>query len=672
MRYTCAVKTLPGPPLHVLGTASAPRSPCSSQPRAPQDGSSIPSLLMSLLLTTPVAHAGRLFHGHASRAHAGPKDTASKDRPPKMRPPRDAANKDTASDDGDAPDRDDQQAQADPAEALPVNAAHPEGHTAKAARAASKDGSIWDWIEAADDLGDGTTAPIAADAAPPVDTEAVEGAEELAESHEAELSVIAGSARYESPISFFVDPKGTLDVDPLHLREVNPSEFDIPVVVNDAVIKWMEYFTGRGRKFYARYLARSTRYQPMMREKLTSAGLPKDLVYLSMIESGYNQNAYSSAAAAGLWQFIASTGRMYDLKVDFWLDQRRDPQASTDAAIALLGDLYKDYGDWYLAWAAYNAGPGRVDRALKTWGRQDFWTLVNKGAFRVETDNYIPKLLAAAIIGKHPERYGFVGIDYEKADEIEAVDVGSSISIDVLAKCAGVSETEFQRLNPQLRRWATPPEAEANKVYLPKGKSTSFLVALEKVPPEQRLTFVHHTVRRGETLSVIAGRYGSTLSEVQRANRISNPNRIYPGMDLVIPRPGTSLPEALTASAGTGSRAPSSPSHPTTSSHVAPKVQTITHTVQRGEALSTIARRYGVSQRDLQNWNGIHNADHVMAGQHLKIHTNAPSWTSYSVRPGDTLSTIASRYHVSISDLQSWNNLRGSRIMAGQKLKIRR
>jgi len=628
----------------------------------------IPSLLLSLLLAAPAAQAGRHARGHAGGAEtAGPI------------PPSDGDGlaEGAAAPAADAPG-------VDSSAKAPAKA--PPSRTAQAAQAAAGDGSLWDWIEGADAQGNKGSTPVeigtepaddalAADAAPPVDTDAVEAAEELAESRDAELSVIAEAARYESPISFYVDPKGTLEADPLHLRQVDPSEFDIPVVVNDAVIKWMEYFTGRGRKYYERYLARSTRYQPMMREKLKSAGMPQDLVYLSMIESGYNPHAYSSAAAAGLWQFIASTGRMYDLRVDFWLDQRRDPLASTDAAVALLGDLYKTYGDWYLAWAAYNAGPGRVSRALKTYGTKDFWTLVNKGAFRVETDNYIPKLLAAAIIGKHPDRYGFVGIDYQDPDQIEAVEVGSSIGIDVLARCAGLSEEEFQRLNPQLRRWALPPEPEANTVYVPQGKRAPFLVALEKVPPEQRLTFVHHTVNKGETLSAIAGRYDVSMAEVQRANRISNPNRIYPGMDLVIPRPGTTPPEALTASAGTGSRAPApaAASHSSSSTaHAAPKVQTITHTVQKGETLSTIASHYGVKQADLQRWNGITDANHVVLGQHLKVQTSAPSWTGYTVKGGDTLSTIAGRYHVSIEELQTWNGLHGSRILVGQSLKIRK
>ncbi|NOY25639.1 MAG: LysM peptidoglycan-binding domain-containing protein [Oligoflexia bacterium] len=561
--------------------------------------------------------------------------------------------------------------------------------TAKAAAASrpknQEDPSIWDWIEAAEEPGadpapgdapDGgdqiaTTASTPKDESPelPIDADAVEASAELAASRDSEASVLSQAARYNSPIDFYVDPRGTLDHDPLHLRDVDPAEFDIPMVVNDDVVKWMEYFTGRGRKYYSRYLSRSTMYRPMMRAKLRAAGLPEDLVYLSMIESGYNTHAYSHAAAAGLWQFITSTGKMYDLRVDFWVDQRRDPLAATDAAIRLLGDLYQEYGDWYLAWAAYNGGPGRVNRALRAHGKVDFWTLAQKHSFRTETDNYVPKLLAAAIIGKHPERYGFVDIDYQQPEEIDAVKVGSSIGLDVLAKCAGVSETEFQRINPQLRRWALPPSPTQQTIYLPAGTGETFLAKLDKVPPERRLTFVHHKVKKGETLGSIASRYHVALRDVQSTNRIRNANRIYPGMDLIIPRPGTTPPAALTSIAG-GSSSSSRKSR-STHSRSTSKVHTITHTVRKGETLSTIARTYGVRQSDLQRWNGIKNANRVLVGQHLKVRTTAPSWTSYRVKSGDTLSGIARRYKVDVDDLRSWNHISGSRILVGQHLKIR-
>ncbi len=552
---------------------------------------------------------------------------------------------------------------------------------------AEKEGSIWDWIEAADS---GEEAPAAEPdpALVPVDTEAIEASEELEKSRDSERSILSQATRYQSPVPFYVDPKGTLDNDPLYLSSIDPAEFDIPLVVNDAVIKWMEYFTGSGRKHYARYLGRSTKYQPMMKEKLRAAGMPEDLVYLSMIESGYNPHAYSSAAAAGLWQFIASTGKMYDLRIDQWVDERRDPEMATDAAIRLLSDLYAQYGDWYLAWAAYNAGPGRINRAQKTYGKIDFWTMVNKGSFRPETDNYVPKLLAAAIIGKHPERYGFTDIEYQEPDRIEPVEVGPGMGLDILARSAGISNEEFQRLNPHLRRWALPPTPDKQLVYVPAGGKDSFLARLEQVPAEERRSFAHHTVRKGETLSTIAGRYGISMSELQTTNRIANANKIYPGMNLVIPSKTAALPQALTSTAGGGASSKASSSAP----EAAPKAksapaatartQTISHVVRKGETLSGIAARYGVSAADLQSWNGLRNANHVMVGQSLKVQAKSSSSSSSStksssaprvhvVRKGDTLSAVAARYGLSLEQLKRLNGIKGSHIEVGQKLKVR-
>ena len=198
------------------------------------------------------------------------------------------------------------------------------------------------------------------------------------------------------PVTLYKSPREHLKTDPLFLDLVDPSEFDIPIEVNPEVEKWVRYFTGPGRKHYARYLKRSTRYRPMMYRELEKAGLPKDLVYLSMIESGYNAHAYSHAAAAGLWQFIPSTGKLYDLRIDWWMDERRDPEASVHAAIAFLGELHDMFGDWRLAWASYNGGPGRIRRATKQSGSKDFWVLARGPYLHSETDNYVPKIMAAA------------------------------------------------------------------------------------------------------------------------------------------------------------------------------------------------------------------------------------------------------------------------------------
>lgn len=517
------------------------------------------------------------------------------------------------------------------------------------------EGSLWDRIEDVEG-----TVPTG---------EAIEESEELQSARNLENSFIDLVVQEMTPpVNFYRDPVEVLSVDPLHLDRINPAEFDIPVVINDDVIRWMKYFTGPGRKYYQRWLARSTRYRPMMYEKLDAAGLPRDLVYLSMIESGYATHAYSSAAAVGLWQFIAPTGKQYDLRIDWWVDARRDPMQATDAAIGFLGDLYNRYDSWYLSWAAYNGGPGRVSRGISRHGTRDFWELVEHNAFPRETDNYVPKLLAAAIIGKHPDRYGFTDISYQDAMAMDAVTVGPNIGLDVLARCAGITLEEFQTLNPHLRRWALPPDPAEQTIYVPSSTGSTFLASLEKIPPQERLTYHRHKVKSGESLGKIAGKYGTSVDAIQSVNRISNPNRIYVGMELVIPASGAEVPpEALTSTSGGSSRSASTSSPARTNS-----TQTVTHTVARGEALSTIAETYGVKTSELMRWNQISNANRVYAGQKLTVHTATAQWTTYTVRSGDSLSKIAEANRCTTAQLKSWNNISGSTIYAGQKLKIQR
>lgn len=520
------------------------------------------------------------------------------------------------------------------------------------------EGSLWDYVERVD-------------GAVPTD-EAVDASEELDEERQTEAAFLHQLAAPSTPpASFYSDPLGATSIDPLHLDQIDPSEFDIPIVVNADVIRWMEYFTGRGRKYYHKWLGRSTAYRPMMYEKLEAAGLPRDLVYLSMIESGYATHAYSRAAAVGLWQFITPTAREWGMRVDWWMDDRRDPEMATDAAVAFLGHLNKKFGHWYLAWAAYNGGPGRVARAVKAHGTSDFWTLVEKDAFPAETDNYVPKLIAAAIIGHHPERYGFTDIEYQDRLQYDTVEVGPSFGVDVLARCAGVSVEEFQKLNPHIRRFALPPDGKTHTIRVPAGNGKKTLAAVSKVPASERISFQQHKVSKGETLGVIASRYGVSVTEVQRMNRITNPNRIYVGMDLVIPAPGMkgmpmgppppSKPKALASTAG-GSSAKAA----------VPQSKKVTHVVRKGEALSAIAERYGAKTSDVMRWNGISNANKIYVGQKLTLYEKASNWTTYTVRKGDNLSTIASRHGIKVSDLTSWNNISGSKIYVGQTLKIRK
>lgn len=509
--------------------------------------------------------------------------------------------------------------------------------------------------------------------------EQVEAIEEHSESENAERALIDELAGAEPPERFYKDPVAALTVDPLYLDRVDPSEFDIPIAVNADVRKWVQYFTGPGRKYYERYLMRSTRYRPMMYEHLEAAGLPRDLVYLSMIESGYNAHAYSHAAAAGLWQFIPSTARLYKMRVDWWVDDRRDPERSLEAAIDFLGELHDIFDDWQLAWASYNTGPGRVRRAVEKAGTKDFYALVKADLLHPETENYVPKIQAAAIIGKHPERYGFTNIPYQEELKYEVAPVEGSVELSVIARCAGTDTDTLKALNPALRRFATPPEGY--DVRLPIGTRDRMVAELAKVPKAERVTVVKHTVTRGETLSLIAGKYGVSVSSISAANNLRNVNRIAVGMTLVIPKHGQEIPPSEVASASRGEGSVTASRSSTVKAAPAPAAP-VTHTVRAGDTLSTIAARYGTSVSAIQSRNGLKGST-IYVGQKLKVSGSstssstatasaAPATTKHTVRSGETLSSIAARYGVRATDLQSWNRIsNASHITVGQVLTVK-
>src|SRR3989338_4539642 len=232
-------------------------------------------------------------------------------------------------------------------------------------------------------------------------------------------------------------PKQAKTISQDHFAEIQRP--NIPLVMNDQVQGWLDYFQGRGRVHFERYLRRSGKYTQMMRQVLKSEGMPGDLVYLSMIESGFNPHAYSSARATGAWQFIYETGRRYGLKVDSWVDERRDPEKSTVAAAKYLKDLYDRFNNWYLAAAGYNAGEGKIGRAIRKYATEDFWEIAEQKYLKRETKDYVPKLIAAALIAKDPEKYGFTNLRYEEAISHDTVTLPSSTDLRVVAKLASVS-----------------------------------------------------------------------------------------------------------------------------------------------------------------------------------------------------------------------------------------
>ncbi len=447
-------------------------------------------------------------------------------------------------------------------------------------------------------------------------------------------------------------------------------QFDVPVVVNDRVVAWIDYFQGSGHNHFAKYLARSGRYIPQMQEVLKKYALPQDLVYIAMIESGFSARAYSRAHAVGHWQFIRGTGRAYKLDINNWIDERRDPDKATDAAARYLRDLYAMFGDWYLAMAAYNAGEGKIAKAIKRNGTRDFFEMIERDRhyLRAETKDYVPKFLAAAIIAKSPERFGFGDVVYDEPVEHEKAAVDGQADLEAIAKCAGVSTALVEDLNPELVKGVTPASGGSYQIKLPKGTAKKFELAFAALPPSERMMVVRHAVKRGESVGRIARRYGVSVREILAANDLRGASSVKRGMSLVIPTGGAAK-QLVSAEAAREEGKPIG--------------NATRHRVERGETLGLIAQNYGVRVSDIKRWNRL-KRDSIHAGQTLKIYgvesqvaegEAKPKKTrgelSYTIRRGDSWWKIAQKYGTSINDLRSWNpSISDKGLIAGRKLKL--
>jgi len=302
----------------------------------------------------------------------------------------------------------------------------------------------------------------------------------------------------------------------------------IPVDYNYWVRRSIRRFCGGDRWIFRIWLARSGRYVDLIRKVLREEGLPEDLAYLAMVESGFSPWAYSRAHAVGIWQLLKGTARRYGLRVDWWVDERRDPVRSSYAAARFLRDLYREFGDWRLAIAAYNCGPGRLRRAIHRAGTRDFWRL----RLPRETSEYVPKFMAALIISKFPEVFGFGNVKYETRLRYEEVEVEGILDLRVASELVGCSYSDLKVLNPALRRGYLPPYRYF--LRLPEGREDRFLTAYAELPPGRRARWFRHRVRRGDTLWELARVYGTSVRAIKEINRLSG-NIIKPGQDLMIP-----------------------------------------------------------------------------------------------------------------------------------------
>lgn len=379
------------------------------------------------------------------------------------------------------------------------------------------------------------------------------------------------------------------------------SDFDIPLHHNAQVQNFLELMTVRHRRSAEIWLGRQNRFDAMIEEKLRAAELPVTLKYLPLVESGYLTTALSHASARGLWQFMSGTAREVGMEVGNGIDDRLDPVISTEGAIRHIRRLYDHYDNWYLALAAYNSGAGRVDRALRSanvdasLGDSAFWAI--HPLLPRETRDYVPFFVAAAVVSRYPAVFGFDSIPRDPPFTYDEVTVPDETELAVVARLLDVPPEAIADLNPRYTTGVTPRGRSA-PLRVPPGMSSAFSVAYAALPPEKRVTVRWHVVRRGETLSEIAERYGVSSARLQQTNNISRPSRLQIGTRLRVPI-GSSSVRVASSSASSN--------------------REITHRVRSGESLWTIARRYGVSTSDLIRWNGLSRNAVIHPGDRIRV-----------------------------------------------------
>lgn len=470
-------------------------------------------------------------------------------------------------------------------------------------------------------------------------------------------------------------------------------EEEIEIVLNEKTRQWISYFCGGGRKHFEKWLTRVGRYKGVIEPILVEKSLPRDLIYLAVIESGLNTSARSSMKAIGPWQFMSGTAQLFGLRVNWWIDERKDIVASSHAAANYLDYLYEIFGSWPLALAAYNAGEHRVAYAIARQGTLDYWRL----KLPAQTQWFVPKFMAALEIGRNPEAYGFER-PREEPLSFDIIEVDRPIELRAIAEAADCSLADLKELNPHFKRWCTPPDMIV-EVKVPRGMGSLVEEKLAKARTHQPVAFVQHRVKRGETLSSIASQYEVTVKDLKLMNEMGSSSTIRAGNILLVPVKDLKRSTKIASAPSYRDKRPS----PAYAPRIDLQNRFLKYIVKKNDSLVKIAEKFDAHLGDLRDWNGLSPGSRVSPGDTLIIKLGperssydsnkketasadeteesrretsgsieSGKWIFYTVRKGDTLSSISRRYKVRLSDLLAWNNKkRTSTLHIGEKIRIR-
>ena len=481
-------------------------------------------------------------------------------------------------------------------------------------------------------------------------------------------------------ITFPIDPKVRAQAE----AEIKTTKSDLPLMLNDQVAMFINYFSStKGRHTLEHGLTRAGRYREMISQTLKQEGVPQDLIYLAMAESGFQPLAVSRASARGMWQFMSGSGALYGLDRNWWVDDRQDPQKSTQAAAHYLKDLYAQLGDWYLAMAAYNSGAGTVQHAVERTGYADFWELYHRGVLPQETRNYVPIIVAVTIMAKNPAQYGLEKVVPDNPVPMDQATINYPVDLRLVAECLDTSVTTLQELNPSLLRMTTPKD-QTFTLHLPAGSKDKYETAIALIPPDMRTFWRYHRVEYGESLAAIARKYHTSTGVIAEANNLPDDD-VRAGSKLIIPiAPG---------------KAGDTVAYSRKATH---------YKVRKGDTVGSIADDFEVPVDKLRKWNHLHG-NTVAVGRTLVIYkpvgegtgsevasagkdpapsasgkkaksaksgsksaAGTQSATFHKVKPGETLSGIAESYNTTVASLKKNNANLSANLRPGEVLVIRK